>query len=119
MARSLKSILALSGLGTGRSNSLSGTSVSVNVSTNDTYTITTSGNTTFSFTGESPSGTVSTVTLIITAGGTHTLTWPASVDWAGGNAPSAPASGETDVYTFITNDGGTTWYGFLAGDAMA
>jgi len=98
---------------------LSGTTPSVNVGARDTYTLTTSGNTTFTFTGAPSSGQVGTFSLIITAGGTHTLTWPASVDWAGGTAPDAPASGEKDIYTFMTVDGGTTWYGFLAGDAMA
>ena len=98
---------------------LSGTTPSVDVGARDTYTLTTSGNTTFTFTGVPSSGQVGTFSLIITAGGTHTLTWPASVDWAGGVAPDAPASGETDVYTFMTIDGGTTFYGFLAGEAMA
>ena len=98
---------------------LSGTTPSVDVGARDTYTLTTSGNTTFTFTGVPSTGQVGTVSLIITAGGTHTLTWPASVDWAGGTAPDAPASGETDIYTFTTIDNGTTWYGFLAGDAMA
>jgi hypothetical protein len=41
------------------------------------------------------------------------------VKWAGGTAPSAPANGEKDVYNFFTLDGGTTYYGFQAGDAMA
>lgn len=98
---------------------LTGTTPSVDVGARDTYTLTTSGNTTFTFTGAPSSGQVGTFSLIITAGGTHTLTWPASVDWAGGTAPDAPASGEKDIYTFMTVDGGTTWYGFLAGDAMA
>lgn len=98
---------------------LSGITPSVDVGARDTYTLTTSGNTTFTFTGAPSSGQVGTFSLIITAGGTHTLTWPASVDWAGGTAPDAPASGEKDIYTFMTVDGGTTWYGFLAGDAMA
>ena len=48
-----------------------------------------------------------------------TIAWPSSVKWAGGTAPSAPASGEKDVYNFFTLDGGTTYYGFQAGDAMA
>jgi hypothetical protein len=48
-----------------------------------------------------------------------TLTYPASVDWPGGTAPDAPADGETDVLVFYTEDGGTTYYGFQAGDAMA
>jgi len=101
------------------SDALSGTTPSVDVGARDTYTLTTSGNTTFTFTGAPSSGQVGSFSLIITAGGTHTLTWPASVDWAGGTAPAAPASGETDIYTFMSIDGGTTWYGFLAGDAMA
>lgn len=48
-----------------------------------------------------------------------TFTYPSSVKWAGGAAPSAPANGEKDVYNFFTFDGGTTYYGFQAGDAMA
>jgi sugar lactone lactonase YvrE len=48
-----------------------------------------------------------------------TLTYPASVDWPSGTAPDAPADGETDVLVFYTQDGGSNWYGFLAGDAMA
>jgi hypothetical protein len=98
---------------------LSGTTPSVDVGARDTYTLTTSGNTTFTFTGAPSTGQVGTFSLIITAGGTHTLTWPASVLWAGGSAPDAPASTETQVYTFFTVNGGTAYYGFLAGDAMA
>jgi len=48
-----------------------------------------------------------------------TFTYPASVDWPSGTAPDAPADGETDVLSFYTADGGTTWYGFQVGDALA
>jgi 6-phosphogluconolactonase (cycloisomerase 2 family) len=48
-----------------------------------------------------------------------TITWPSSVKWAGGTAPSAPASGETDAFTFYSTDGGTSYYGFQAGDAYS
>ena len=98
---------------------LSGTTPSVDAGARDTYTLTTSGNTTFTFTGAPAAPQVGTFSLIITSAGAHTLTWPASVKWAGGTAPDAPASGETDVYTFTSINAGTTWYGFLAGDAMA
>jgi len=47
------------------------------------------------------------------------ITWPASVDWAGGTAPTLSASGATDIFVFMTNDAGTTWYGFTAGQGMA
>ena len=74
---------------------------------------------TYVFSNPPTTGTAYGFTLKVTPSGTYTVTWPASVDWAGGTAPDAPASGETDVYTFYTQDGGTTYYGFLAGAAMA
>ena len=98
---------------------LSGTTPTVDCETGNVFSLSTTGNTTFTFTNPPASGTAYGFTLKVTAGGTHTLTWPASVDWAGGSAPDAPASGETNVLVFITYDGGTTWYGFQAGAALA
>lgn len=98
---------------------LSGTTPAVDCEAGNVFALTTSGNTTFTFSNPPATGTAYGFTLKVTAGGTHTLTWPASVDWAGGTAPDAPASGEVNVYAFITHDGGTNWYGFLAGAAMA
>jgi len=69
---------------------------------------------TFTFTNPPGSGDAGSFTLILTNGGSQTVNWPASVDWAGGTAPSLTASG-VDVLTFTTVDGGTTWYGFAAG----
>jgi len=98
---------------------LSGTTPTVDCHDGNMFSLTTSGNTTFTFSNPPASGTAFGFTLKLVAGGTHTITYPASVDWAGGTAPDAPASGETDVLVFITHDGGTTWYGFRSGDAMA
>jgi hypothetical protein len=98
---------------------LSGTTPSVDCETGNVFSLSTTGNTTFTFSNPPATGTAYGMLIKLTAGGTHTITWPASVDWAGGTAPDAPASGETDVLGFITHDGGTTWYGFLAGDALA
>jgi len=98
---------------------LSGTTPAVDCEAGNSFALTTSGNTTFTFTNSPDSGTSFGFTLKVTAGGTHTITYPASVDWPGGTAPDAPASGETDVLVFYTVDGGTTWYGFQAGDALA
>ena len=74
--------------------------------------------TTFTFSNPSATGTSCSFTLILTNGGSQTVNWPASVDWAGGNAPTLTTSGR-DVLTFFTLDGGTIWYGFAAGLAMA
>jgi hypothetical protein len=83
------------------------------------FSKTISANTTFTFSNPPASGTGYGFVMKLTVSGTRTVTWPSSVDWAGGTAPDAPASGETDILCFITYDGGTTWYGFLAGDAVA
>jgi hypothetical protein len=45
----------------------------------------------------------------------RTLTFPASVKWQGGVAPaSLTTTGQVMIITFITRDGGTTWYGIEA-----
>ena len=80
-----------------------------------TYTL--SGNQTLTFSNPPASGTAGSFTLIVTNGASATLTWPTSVDCAGGTAPTLTASG-IDILTFTTIDGGTIWYGFLAGADM-
>ena len=93
--------------------------VDVNCETGNVFALTTAQATTFTFSNPPASGTAFGFTLKVTFGGVYTLTWPSSVDWAGGTAPDAPGSGETNVLVFITHDGGTTWYGFQGGAAMA
>jgi hypothetical protein len=101
---------------------LSGTTPTVDCDEGNSFTLTTSGNTTFTFDYSGVDLTTNDsygFVLKVVAGGTHTLTWPASVNWAGGTAPDAPASGETDVFVFYTVDGGTNWYGFQSGNALS
>jgi sugar lactone lactonase YvrE len=45
-----------------------------------------------------------------------TITYDTSLQWSGGTAPTSPAIGETDVITFNTTDGGTTYKSALAID---
>jgi len=54
-----------------------------------------------------------------TTGADTTLTWPSSIEWAGGVAPSAPANGETDVFTLSTDDGGTSYVGVKTADNLS
>ena len=96
---------------------LSGTTPTCNVSTGGAFSLTMTGNTTFTFSGAVANWSQGFVLQLTGNGGT--VTWPASVDWAGGTAPDAPASGETDIYVFWTRDGGTTWYGVQSIDAAA
>ena len=70
--------------------------------------------TTFTFSNPPASGTAGSFTLVLTNGGSQTVNWPASVDWAGGTEPTLTAAG-IDILTFMTMDAGTIWYGFAGG----
>ncbi len=98
---------------------LTGTTPTIDLEAGTVFTLTTSGNITFTFSNPAATGTASAFVLQISAGGTHTLTWPAGVRWAGGGVPDAPADGETDMFLFSTLDGGISWNGFQVGDALA
>jgi len=69
-----------------------------------------SGSTTWVFANPPVSTVAAGFILEITNGGGFTNTWPSSVDWPSGSAPTITVSG-TDVFTFITDDGGTIWRG--------
>jgi DNA-binding beta-propeller fold protein YncE len=45
-----------------------------------------------------------------------TITYDSTLQWSGGTAPTSPDIGETDVITFNTTDGGTTYKAALAID---
>ena len=47
------------------------------------------------------------------------ITWPSSVKWPSGVAPTTPAAGTKDLFTFLTTDGGTTYYGKKAAEGLA
>lgn len=96
-----------------------GTTATLNCSAANAFSSTPSGNITYVFSNPPASGTAYSFTLKVTPSATMTITWPTSVDWAGGTAPASPASGATNIYAFFTHDGGTIWYGFLSGAAMA
>jgi hypothetical protein len=96
---------------------LSGTSPAPDADNAGGFSLTMTGNTTFSFGGVTSGRAVGFV-LQVTGNGS-TLTWPSSVDWAGGTAPDAPASGESNLYVFYTRDGGTNWIGVLSAAAYA
>lgn len=79
-------------------------------------------NTTFTFSNPPASGTAYSFSIEIiqdaSASG-YTVTWPTSVDWPAATAPTLTATASAkDVFVFYTRDGGTTWYGFTAGQAL-
>jgi len=94
--------------------------VTCDLATGTSFSVTLDQNTTFAFTNPPGSGTAFSFTLFVTQHSTAvTLTWPNTVDWAGGSAPDAAGNNEVQAYAFFTRDGGTTYYGFLGGTAIA
>jgi hypothetical protein len=75
-------------------------------------TVDTSTNT-FTFSNPTASDEMCGFSLVLTNGGSQTVAWPGSVDWAGGTAPTLTTSG-VDILVFITIDGGTIWHGMAA-----
>ena len=100
----------------------SGTTVALDLNAGTVFTITLAHNIgTFNWTNPAGSGYASTFTLIVTQDGTgsRTISWPAAVDWGSATAPTLTTTAAgVDVFVFTTVDGGTTYYGFTAGQAM-
>jgi hypothetical protein len=97
-------------------------STTVNCENGNAFSHTLTENTTFTFSSPPASGTAYSMSIEIiqdaSASG-YTVTWPSSVDWPAATAPTLTATASAkDVFVFYTRDGGTTFYGFTAGQAL-
>ena len=92
----------------------------LDLSTGNVFSDALSANATYVFSNPPATGTAYGFTLKVTPSATVTVTWPASVDWPDATAPTlSTGSGDVDVFVFFTTDGGTTWYGFTAGQVLS
>ena len=98
----------------------SSNAATLNLRDGSVFTHTLSEDVTYTFSNPAASGYASSFTLKVTQDSSaRTITWPGSVDWAGGTAPTlSTGSGDVDVFVFMTVDGGTIYYGFIAGQDM-
>lgn len=88
----------------------------VSLATSNVFDHTLSGATTYTFSGVPSSPAAASLTLIIRQPATAVaITWPASVKWSAGSAPTF-ADSEIAICTFITRDGGTEWLGSKVGE---
>lgn len=83
----------------------------IDLNAGEFFTATSTGATAWTF--SNVRGDAAGFVLRLTNGGAAAQTWPVSVDWPGGTAPTLIASG-VDVLVFVTDDAGTTWRGALA-----
>jgi hypothetical protein len=100
----------------------SSNATTVNCRDGNVFTHVLTENTTFTFSNPPASGRAFAFTLKIvqdSGANGYTVTWPASVDWPSATAPTLTATASAvDVFVFYTHDGGTTFYGFVAGQAL-
>ena len=89
----------------------------LDLSTGHTFSITPTEALDILFSNPPASGNATGFSVEVNNTGGYALTWPSSVKWHLGTAPTATASKE--LYTFVTTDGGTTYYGKLAGSNIA
>ena len=86
----------------------------VDCSAGNYFTKTITGATTFTF-SNAPTSVVYSFTMEVTLNGSNAITWPASVKWPLDTAPTI-SDAKTQLFTFITDDGGTRWRGNSAVD---
>ena len=86
------------------------TNTTIDWSAGSYVTATIGGALTFTFSNPAPTGKACVAYLQLTNGGSAVITWPVSVTWSGGTAPTLRASG-VDLLRFYTQDNGTTWFG--------
>jgi hypothetical protein len=80
-----------------------GSSITVNLATSNTFYLSLGASSTITTFSNPVDGQVVTIE-VKQNGGTFTLTWPSSVHWSGGTAPTmTSATGKYDVYTLVYN----------------
>ena len=96
---------------------ISAGSLTIDLSAGTVFNVAGTGNLTTFTISNAVAGRTNAFTVFWTGNGTtYTQAWGGSVKWAGGAAPFLTSTNaKSDVLTFITNDGGTTWFGFLGG----
>ena len=104
---------AIDGKSTQTAETLSAAStITIDCSTGNYFTLTAGQNTTFAFSNVPSSGNAYVLILQV-AVVTYSLTWPSAVKWSsttGGSAPTLTAN-KVNNFVLVTSDGGTTWRG--------
>lgn len=96
---------------------ISGGSLTLNLATATFFYVTLNSNTSVTFSNPPASPKVFSFTLQFQADGTaRTVTWPVTVRWQDGIAPTITSTNnKVDTFTFLTHNGGSNWFGFISG----
>lgn len=100
----------------GKTVTIASSAASLDLSTAALFVITLNSNVSASFVNPPPSPRVGSFTVAMSADGTaRAVTWPTTVKWSGGTPPTITSTaGKVDVFSFLTNNGGSSYYGFTS-----
>ena len=89
----------------------------IDLSAGNCITFNQSTNTTISFANTSTAMDITIIRIKDSTATARTITWPDSISWDGGSAPtlvdSNPSGEESDQIQLLTRDEGLTWYGWM------
>jgi len=116
----LTSVYATQYVETRTAPTLSGSALTLDLSLSNVFDVSLSASvSTLTISNAPTTGKAYGFTLKVNITGSYTITWPASVKWPSGTAPTlTTTSGKVDVFEFFTVDGGTTYYAFVAGQNL-
>ena len=103
---------------TSTSPSSSGGALTLDLENGDSFDVTLTESTAFTFSNPPATGKAGSFTLLLSQDGTGgwVTTWPVSVIWSGGGSPDPTVTpSATDLFSFFTVDAGITWFGFVGG----
>lgn len=99
--------------------SISSNTLTLNLSSGNLFTCSLNSNITTLTISNPPSGSNTAIgfSLIFTADGTaRSVTWPASIKWPGGTAPTLTSTNnKRDFLSFLSTNNGTDYLGFVGG----
>ncbi len=93
-------------LGPVRQNIVAVAALDIDFSAGNYFTKTIAANSTFTFSNPPSSRAYAFTLEVVNTSGT--ITWPATVRWPGGTAPTLTTN-RTHLFTFVTDDAGTNW----------
>ena len=98
------------------SSSISAATLSLDLSQGNVFDVLVSQSMLVTFTNPPSATLADSVTLVSRYDGTRTLTWDGAIRWPGGTAPTiSTTSGSTDIFTFVTINGGGRYFGVFSG----
>ena len=95
---------------------IASSAASLDLNTAAMFLISLNSNVSASFVNPPPAPRVCSFTVAMSADGTaRAVTWPTTVRWSAGTPPTITSTaGKVDIFSFLTNNGGSSYYGFTS-----